>query len=140
MKTVWFLLRSVGPAAVLSALFLLAGGVYVVGRGARSGDVAWFVVLFAIAAFMWVRRYRQRKRAVEDKEMEVLFEAARERQNEKKRRTTGPVTGKKCVACGDKIVVDFDGTRCGDCGAPVHNKCEKGHRGEAHTVAVGTYR
>ncbi len=38
------------------------------------------------------------------------------------------LVGLSCVACGERIVVQADGTECSHCHEPVHTRCGRAHR------------
>lgn len=100
----------------------------------------WLMAVAAAVAVITILRRRRRQTAADRAATDELLERARERQAKKRSETSGPVTGKKCIGCEKRIVVDFDGLRCDECGAPAHHACIKAHRGEAHTIAAGAYR
>ena len=49
------------------------------------------------------------------------------------------VTGRACVECGEKLVIELAGKACKACGEPVHKKrCAKLHKARTHAVAAPT--
>jgi hypothetical protein len=100
---------------------------------ARSGDLAWYLLLFLFAqgmALLVVRRVRQ---AEDDAHFEDLV-ARRRTQLDEKASREGPVMGGRCTLCDERIVVEHDGLE------PVHCDCAQGHRARSHRNATGAYR
>jgi hypothetical protein len=140
--TFWSSLGFAWPvvAAITFFGFVLAAVVRV-QSGLSVGDLLGFLVVPAVFGTGIYVRYLRHKRMVDRAEIEELIVTGCERTAKRKsKRVPERLAGKKCATCDNRIVVDFDGVRCRECGAPVHNECIKAHRGEAHTVPTGAYR
>jgi hypothetical protein len=123
-----------GIASAIGFAILIAG---FSGAGRGSVDLAWFLLVFLGCqggAFYIVRRASRR---AESARLDALIEARREKMRE---RDDPRVTGKMCVACDRRIVIEHDGERCETCRGPVHLKCLKDHRAAAHTQTEHAYR
>ena len=128
-----------GLASFIGFGFLVAG-LFQTSRGsARTGDLIWFILVFLIAQFFAFRAYRRTRDAADEETFDALV-AKREARLAEKRAATGPVLGKFCSQCTQRIVVEHDGVRCDQCSAPLHCDCKAAHARAEHANRVGAYR
>jgi hypothetical protein len=125
--------------ASVTGLAFLVLGLYQTSRfGARGSDVIWYFLVFAVGQFFAFRAYRRTRDAADEETFDELV-AKREAKLAEKRAVKGPVLGKLCDQCKQRIVVEHDGLRCAQCSAPIHCDCRKAHVAE-HGTRVGAYR
>jgi hypothetical protein len=127
----------VALSSLIGFMFLFVGVYH--RAGSRGGDLVWFLLLFVVCQLFAFRRFRH-VRSAQDEEYFHAAVARREARLATERERSGPVLGKKCKECRQRIVVEHDGCRCDTCSAAVHVDCRRAHRAAKHTERVAAYR